>query len=694
MYVSAIVPIFMSISKAEYERLGLQAFVGNPLVKKLRSASKELRKSDQQMRDEFIKEKFEQGGKPFVERVKRWGRTERDTPVIVDPWLEELLTGIGDFRIGETATLGCSQASKTLSHTLLVADTVVYGRLSTAYFYDSLTNLQSNAPIQQHSVIEHYISAAEKDGLKFNRERDRKMLTRYQCQLITAYSSYVSTGRTGNNDSGQSAVGAVAASFTADLLIEEERSQYPPGAADPLPRRVDASLIPTRPIRSLSTPAAGGGIEMELKRMEYDFFPHIECPHCGEIIALDPMGCLLKPYERTDSSGNKKIAYLTESGRPHSWWHTDEDDPVHSAYIGCSNCGMPIDDETRYSAKYKCRKTGVWFREWNDAIPPGIPERKLTAAFWISPLIRRTKVNLAFEIIQTGINATSPLDWSQQMLGRPSEASVTSLTMEILKRSIEAPKPERVPVVRLAGCDQGRGSYYLGIADIYLPKDYKKMPVEDVIEKAQRDYLFLGEVHVNQIPNKLLEYKVQFMGLDQEPDRSRAAILQRDTVAVLMDQIAGLKDAVRKVDVKEGGNTLKIYQLRNEKFLGQVMNSFITAHPDDGYPLSRLPEHFSMWLHTPTESSPIRQLCSIKYDPYAEKFKKTDGNDHAFYSCNFLEAMLYIYLTEDVSNAYVAGSLCTVENSAPTATYTPLGYGQPRGGRRGSFIPRSNNRRY
>lgn len=685
--ISFFLFIMTIISREEYERLGLSDFLKNDITKKIRKSAKELKKSHQQMRDEFIEEKMTLGGKPFVERVKKWGRTERDTPVIVDPWLEELLTGIGDFRIGETVTLGCSQASKTLSHTLLVADTVVYGRLSTAYFYDSLTNLQSNAPIQQHSVIEHYVASAERDGLKFNRDRDRKMLTRYMVDRACAYSSYVSTGRTGNNDSGQSAVGAVAASFTADLLVEEERSQYPPGAADPLPRRVDASMIPTRPVRSLSTPAAGGGIETELKRMEYEFYPHVECPHCGEIIALDPMGCLLKAHERIDASGNKKMAYLTESGRPHEWWHSDPNDPVHSAYLACSECGLPLDDETRYAAKYRCRKTGVWFREWNDSIPPGIPERKLTAAFWISPLIRRTKVNLAFEIIQTGIDASSPLDWSQQMVGKPSEASVTSLTMEVLKRSIEAPKPERVPVVRLAGGDQGRGSYLIGIADIYLPQNYKSMPVEDVIEQAQRDYLFLGEMHVNQIPNKLIEYKVNMGLLDQEPDRTRAGILQRDTVFELADQISGLKDAVRKVELKEGGNILKVFQIRNEKFLQQVMNSFITAHPDDGYPLARLPEHFSMWLHTPTESSPLRQLCSIKYDPYAERFKKTDGNDHAFYACAFLEAMLYIFLTEDVHNSYVPGVLCTVENSSPSNNYTPLGYGQPRGGRRGSFIP-------
>ena len=641
--------------------------------------------SHQEMRDNFINEKMNEGGRPFVERVKKWGRTERDTPVIVDPWLEELLTGIGDFRIGETTTLGCSQASKTLSHTLLVADTVVYGRLATAYFYDSLTNLQSNAPIQQHTVIEHYTESASKAGLVFNRDRDRKMLTRYQVDLSTAFSSYVSTGRTGGKDTtGQAAVGAVAASFTADLLLMEEKSQYPPGAADPLPRRIDASMIPTRPIRSLGTCGSGGGVELDLKRMEYDFFPHIECPHCGEVIALDPMGCLLKPHERIDGSGNKKIAYLTESGRPHEWWHTDENDPVQSAYIACSACGTPLDDETRYSAKYKCRKTGVWFREWNDAIPPGIPKRKLTAAFWISPLIRRTKVNLAFEIIQTGINASSSLDWVQQMVGKPSEASVTSLTAEILKRSIEAPRPTRVPDIILGGCDQGRQSYVLGCAKIYFPLGWKNMSVEDVIEKTQREYMFLGEVHVNQLPNKLLDYKVNKMGLDQEPDRTRASILERETVAVLMDQITGLKDAVRKVDLKEGGNILKAYQLRNEKFQAQVMNSFITTH-SDGYPLARLPENFGMWLHTPVESSPIRQLCSVKYDPYTEKYIKTDGNDHAFYACLFLEAMLYIFLTEDVNNSYIPGSLTTVEKM-PT-TYTTQGHFRSRTNRQRSFIP-------
>jgi hypothetical protein len=683
------------LTKEQYEALGLQAFVSNSLVKKLRSASKELKKSHSTMRDEGLEDVWQRGGKGFVERIRAYGKTEANSEIIVDDHFAELLETLGDFRIAKTVTTGCAQSGKTLGNMLLLVDTLVYLRCRTAFFFDSQVNLRNNCPIQFQPMAENYVKALETAGVStYDRSRDRTMLERYQISGVTANFSYTSTNKSGGakESTGRAAVGGVAASFTADILFCDEVSQYEAGAYDPLPRRIDASIISSRPQRLLGTPGSSGGIERFIKDMNVNMYPHVECNHCGEVFPLDPKGCLFKPYEREDSSGNKVTAYLTEAGRPNTWWCYDESDPVNTAYIGCPHCGHEIDNESRYGAKYRCLITGVWLRDWLDAIPKGIPQNIYSAALHITPLTRRSKTNLASQIVRTGLEAVDSRDFQQQALGHPSENIVNSLTMQILERSIKAPAPERIPDFRLAGIDQGRSTYFMACADYQLPQGWRTMPTEEVIANTIRQYVFLGEMPVSSVPSKLKELGVTFAICDQEPDRTRAGELQRTTVIELGDQISKLSDAVRKSTVEEGGASLPVWKFRNEKFLTQFMNSFITSHKGDGWPLARLPNNFEKWIHVPTDASPLMHLQAIYYDPYTDKWMSRNPNNDLAYASMFMEVAFYLNLTQSMDNTYVAGNLVTVEKP-PSASYTPLGYGSaPRGGRRGSFIPSRGSR--
>ena len=585
----------------------------------------------------------------------------------------------------------------TLGNMLLLVDTLVYLRCRTAFFFDSQVNLRNNCPIQFQPMAENYVKALEKAGVAtYDRSQDRMMLERYQISGVTANFSYTSTNKSGGSkeSSGRAAVGGVAASFTADILFGDEVSQWEPGAYDPLPRRIDASVISSRPQRLLGTPGSSGGIERFIKEMDVNMYPHVECNHCGEVFPLDPKGCLFKAYEREDSSGNKVIAYLTEAGRPNTWWCYDENDPVNTAYIGCPHCGHEIDDETRYNAHYRCLTTGVWLRDWLDAIPKGIPQKTFSAALHITPLTRRSKTNLAAQIVRTGLEAVDPRDFQQQALGHPSENIVNSLTMQILERSIKAPPPERIPDFRLAGIDQGRSAYFMACADYQLPQGWRTMPTEEVIANTIRQYIFLGELPASNVPSKLKELGVTMAVCDQEPDRTRAAELQRTTVIELGDQISKLSDAVRKSTVEEGGAILPVWKFRNEKFLAQFMNSFVTSHKGDGWPLARLPNQFERWIHVPTDASPLRHLQAIHYDPYTDKWISRDPNNDLAYASMFMEVAFYLNLTQSMNNTYTPGNLVTVEKPAATSSYAPLGYGQPRGGRRGSFIPSRSRRGY
>jgi hypothetical protein len=677
------------LTKEQYEALGLQAFVSNSLVKKLRAESKNIKLSHKEMRDRFIAEKFEQGGKPTLERIRKWGTTERGDKLKFFPWNEELIEGLADFRFSERYTMGCSQLGKTLQNTLIFVDTLTYGRCNLGWFYASRSAMQNSQPTQFLPVLENYIANMEKDGYTFNRDRDRMQLERIQIEQITASFAYASTGRS-DPASGLAAVGGAAASFTADICAIEERSQISGSAADPIPRRLDASVIPTKCLFIIGTPGAGAGIESDIKlRANYNFYPAFECPHCGSIEFLDPKGCLLKKFTKVDSSGNPIDAYLSESGRPQEWFHHDEQNALESAYIACPNCHHEIDQDTRLSARYRCKINHIWFRDVVDALPKGVPDEKINVAFNISPLLRETKINLAADIIKSGIEASSSLDYQQQRLGHPSELSATSLTMEILHRSIKSPPPERAPEVVLAGLDQGRNSHSFACASFSLPLGYKNMATEEVIDKTVRQYLFLGEIQGSSVPDKLKQYNVTSAFCDADPERRVAAEWQRTTVMKMAQQISGLSDNIKKATVEEGGGSISCYKIRNERFLSQVLLSFITLAPD-GHPLARLPKDLEKWIHVPIESSPIKQLQNVRLEPTTGKWTKI-GADHAYYACLYLETCFYHWLTCEDSSSYIPGALCTVE-SPVTSTYTPLGYNAPRGGRRGSFIPGSARR--
>lgn len=674
----------MGISREEYEKLGLQAFVSNPLTKKLKAESRNLKRSHAEMREIFLREKWEEGGKPTLERIRKYGTTERGDKLNFDPWFCELIEGLADFRFAERYTTGSSQLGKTLSNTLIFVDTLTYGRCATGWFYSSRSAMQNNQPVQYLSVLESYIANMAKDGITFNRERDRMQLERVQCESVTAAFSYASTGRD-DPTTGLATVGGAAASFTADIGAIEERSQIPASAADPIPRRLDASVVATKPLYIIGTPGAGAGIEADIKaRATYEFYPAFECPHCGSIEFLDPKGCLLKEYLRIDSTGNSVPAYLSESGRPHKWYHHDDDDAIATAYIACPHCHHEIDQDVRISARYRCKKNNVWFRDVVDAIPRGIPDQKINIGFHISPLLRRSKINLAEDIIKSGIEASSSTDWQQQRLGHPSELSATSITMEILMRSLKAPVPERLPEVTLAGLDQGRGSHAMAISNVILPHGYKSMPTEEVIDKAVRQYLFLGEVVGSAVPDKLKQYNVTSAFCDADPERRVAAEWQRTTVMKMAQQISNLADNLKKAKVEEGGGSIDCFKARNERFLSQVLLSFVTLAPD-GFPLARLPKELEKWIHVPIESSPLKQLQNVRLEPTTGKWVKV-GQDHTYHACLYLEICLYHYLTVGADSSYTPGNLVTIEKS-PTSSYTPLGYGSPRNTRRGSFIP-------
>jgi hypothetical protein len=597
----------------------------------------------QAQRNHFIDRCYEVGGQDFVDRVKKYGCTEKGDKLRLPTWYEEYLLAIGDFRLSHVLTTGPAQNGKTMGHTLLMADCLTTGKLNSAWFYDSRTNLDQNVPMQFHPVMEFWIAHMQEDGIRFRRGRDRTINTRYQVDQANAIFSYVSTSRPSIRDMGRAAAGGAAVSFQADWMVLEERSQYPPGAADPLPRRLDASMLPSRPIRELGTPGGGQGIEAALEDCDRYFYPHYECEQCHQVQPLDPKGCLLIPTTVRDALGRPKTSYLSESGRPIHWFHSDDHHPIDSAYFGCAYCGHAIADEQRYSAEFRCRQTGERLRDFLDSLPAGVPEKNWKVAVHLSPLTRETRTNLAAEIIQSGLDASTTEDWQQQRLGHPSETQAASITMSMLREAMTAPKPERKPDYTLAGVDVGRSEDWFIAIDFFLPQGWQRMKPAEIMEKTIRSVRFASGIVRDRIPKLLKEYSVAYGLIDNEPSRESSMRICRGTVLEMADQIAYLDDIAVEGVVEDGGMEARCWMIRNEKFMGQVLEGFLLKAPD-GYPLYRLPIDWERWIGNPSENSPLRHLSGPYRDPDGQ-WRRGKGNvDDLYFATVFVEAAFYIKL--------------------------------------------------
>jgi hypothetical protein len=597
----------------------------------------------QAQRQFFIERSYIKGGVDFLERVKKYGCTEKGERLRITPWVEEFLLLIGDFRVAHVLTTGPAQVGKTIAHTLLVVDTLTSGKLNSAWFYDSRTNLDQNVPMQFHPVADFWIAEMQSQGIRFRRGRDRSINTRYQVDQVNAIFSYVSTSRPSIRESGRAAAGGAAVSFQADWMVLEERSQYPPGAADPLPRRLDASMLPTRPIRELGTPGGGGGIEAEFSNADYYFYPHFQCEHCQTIQPLDPKGCLLQQTLQRDALGRPKMAYLSESGRPIVWFHEDAAFPVDTAYFACSVCGRPIPRQQRYEATFRCRYTGILLKDFLESLPEGVPERRYKVVCHLSPLLREAETNLASEIIRSGIDAATTDDWQQQRLGHPSETQAASISLQMLTLSMQAPRPEHRAHYRLAGIDLGRTEDWLVIIDFYLPDDYPNLKPIEIMERSIRVLRYGADVVRDRIPLLLAEFGVEHGLVDNEPSRESAMKLCRETCLEMGDQIAYLKDIVSETEVWDGGIAARCWLLRNEKFMNTVLEGFL-LQDDEGHPLYRLPNEWERWIGNPSERSPLVHLMGPWRDANGQWHRGKGNVDDFFMACLFAETAFYIQL--------------------------------------------------
>lgn len=309
-----------------------------------------------------VRKYYEAGGKLFVEAVRKYGRTERGQEIRLTDWYAEYLELLGDYRVHEVVISGCSQIGKSLAVNLLLCYSLCCVKLNVLSVFDKAKTLERNVPLQFRPLVTRWI---ERMGEHIPIGKESNSL--FQYGAASAIFSYVSTSRPTAQRQGLATAGSAVVSVTADLLITDERSQFPPGTADPLPRRLDASSLPSKPQRHAGTPGSGSGTESLIEQCKYNFYPFCYCDKCGALTSLHPLGALLRPIKKM-INGKEKEVYFSESGRPLFWFRTSEEHPIETAYVGCQSCLQPLSDEARINAHFRCLNSNITLREFLDSV--------------------------------------------------------------------------------------------------------------------------------------------------------------------------------------------------------------------------------------------------------------------------------------------------------------------------------------
>lgn len=582
------------------------------------------------------------GGKPFVERLQRYGRTDQGYKLILKPWYLESLEAVGDWRIPYVAVTGAAQTGKSLSAQLAFTDLAIHGRMPIGYVYADGKSLDKYVAQQFRPIANYWADAVEEQhDIVIRKRTDKQTNDPYQIGGVSFNFTLASTSKETNQTEGKSIISSSGASYTAAALGGDERSRWPHGAD--FSARTGASPIASRPNRDIGTYAGGNGISIFVNTCDRIFTQHYTCQKCGHYGPLSPKGCLLTRETITDNYGRKVQSYFTDEGRPidRGWWFLDDKDPVKTAIIACSECGTEIPHDQRVNHSHMaCRVTGETLRHYLDNIPEGFQTTDRIALEY-SPLARENSEFLARQLIDKGLTCEDPRVWQQEDLGIVSTGKTNRLTMDILRPLIGAIWPESAtPWRTVAGIDQGRGEHWLWIMEIYVRQDWRRLRWPDFSRLALRRVVFGSQVHRNEIESLLEAHGVDYGLVDNEHDTSWAADLcDRTGIIEMADQIHTQTD-IALGETRSGGETFPCWKISNPVFQRRIITNCVEPCYDNA-PSYRFPESWARYDGMSTGNSPLKHLMGPAFDPLQEKWvRPKDKKDDLFYAGLFAEAAM------------------------------------------------------
>jgi len=609
---------------------------------KLKNLKKDKRDNFLQKRKKSIKKLTAGDSSDFIKFLEKKAVNEKGEKIEIFPWISEYASLISDARISQVSTTGAAQIGKSLLNALLKTWLVGDCNLNCLYVFATQGALNRMVDIQFKPLYDIF--------LKDKKETKNKQTI--QANGGTGIFSYA--GVNSRNTEGRAAASNQIISFSCDWVFCDERSQYSPGMVDPIYRRLDNSRFPSKPIRFVGTPGSGQGIEKEIENNDFNFYPYTTCKSCKTEIKLDPFDLLFKSKVITDENGKEKETFLSETGKPLDWHFENQNEPVASSYLACPHCHNKIDDDSRLNHSFfKCLNTGKYLMDFISNFK-NENNKRIKAGITLSPLLRKSSLNLPQEIIQSGLDSSNPIDWQQQKLGIPSQGQSSCLTVAQIKNCIGLPEIKMHPLQEsfiCAGIDQGRGNDFLIIIKYILPLRWEEKKYEEINQKTVREILFGEPVNRKEIPEILSNFDCNLGIIDNEPNISTAVELAQITGLEIADQKPNQLSAIKKSIASDGGEEFPCWGVRSSKFLKQIKDCFYINSEYDWYPLARLPQNWINWLNFPSEISPIRHLTSVSYDPSTGQFERpVDHNDDMYFAWMFAEISFYLQIIENNDN--------------------------------------------
>jgi hypothetical protein len=581
----------------------------------------------------------------FALWVRNVAKTEKDTKVLVEPWVDDWNKINGDLRLNDVVISGAAQVYKSLGSYLLNFYITEYGNLNTLYTFAK-------------SKIRDKIVASTVTPFRIaNRQllpQPEKLITEnnqvYKTRSYTSYYSFVVQ----NGAATDVAVPAELQSISVDVMLLDEYSQYNPKIAAVLKSRQANSLLESRPVRYVSTPGkAGTTIDILLNRCSKTFSAFVKCPHCGQNASLHPEHCFLKKATITDDSGDEVESFFDSELRVLDWYHSNPDDRINSAYLSCQHCGGELPDKLYEKAFLLEKDSQMSVDEFIDEVNED-PTKLRTIGLIANPFLRRTKQNIAVRFANDASTTENYRDFIEQGLGIPSNDAFNGLTVEMLTALVNAPKqpanPTQYSKTRLVGLDVARGINYACLMDVYIPTTGSK---DSKYHNAIRSVVSFDKVASSNMVNWRQMYKPEAIGMDLNPDQSLAFEFSKKFKAIPFVQKHNLKEVFREdKETNVGGLTFTSYSFDNQYFITRALKLFRMKTGDD-YAV-RLPRNLTQYLTTRTKNDAISHLLNMTYNDEKAMWEKGSLNrSDYFYAFLFAEVLLYQQIVSKTDNSWL-----------------------------------------
>lgn len=490
-------------------------------------------KSVSEGREQRVKEWYSQGGVLAQEWIAEHHRLPTGEPLRWDdPWISPLYQALGHPWFERIWVEKAAQMGYTEALVGLTAFYTAYLRLKTGVGFETQQKQYVMVGSRFQKSFDHIQpiqdwNQAQAQAMKRPDTDSKKIISVGGVDIIFFHASV-----SGGSDSTYQTPSGLR-SHPMDAGNGDEVSAWSDGMEDVLARRMEASTLPTKPMRLGSTPSyEGSTFDNQIQQAPYLFQFYCHCPTCEEGQFLDPFGNLLKKQVIINESGVPEERYVSRSGRPIDWYYRDEMQKVETAYIGCAHCGEELTTEAIAQGGFydfhASHRSDPWLRKPGislfDLMAQSVEEQKIIPTIAIRmPKLASKNGGAAPRLIRALIDSRKPADTIQQLLGKPISLGLGKIHLPSVLACVgrALPDPEAKPTIVTAGVDQGTYAHWLIVCEWYLADSPDR---ETQWLDGFCRVVYWGQIDtIEELDNYVKRYKINAIGIDQEPNYATAS---------------------------------------------------------------------------------------------------------------------------------------------------------------------------